>query len=115
MPSSTDLAIAAARDLIAVLRSPQPDYPIYPLSNSKVAALKVMEEIFKSTFEEARDGEDEEPLAGMPPMPLPGNNQPAKEFPASEPRVLTIPSTVFPTHLPTVPPYPPVQPPNTEP
>ena len=74
-----------------------------------------MAEIFKSTFEEARDGEDEEPLAGMPPISIPGVNQPAKEFPASEPRMLTIPSTVSPTHLPAVPPSPTVQPPNTAP
>ena len=76
------MAIAAAHDLIAVLRSLHPDFPISPLSNSKVAALKVMAEIFKSNFEEARDGEDEELLASMPPMSLPGENQPAKEFPA---------------------------------
>ena len=49
MSSSTDLAIAAARDLIAALRSPHPDYPISPLSNSRVSAFKVMAEIFKST------------------------------------------------------------------
>ena len=71
MSSSTDLVIAAARDLIAALLLPHPSYPISPLPNSKVAALKVMAEIFKSTFEEACDGEDEEPLASMPPMSLP--------------------------------------------
>ena len=49
MSSSTDLAIADARGLIAALRSPQPDSPISPLSESKVSALKVMAETFKST------------------------------------------------------------------
>ena len=78
MSLSTDLAIAAARDLIAVLRSPHPASPFYPLSDSKVASLKVMAEIFKSTFEEARDNEDEESLPSMSPMALPGDNQPKK-------------------------------------
>ena len=82
MSLSIDLAIAAARDLIAALRSPHPASPISPLSDSKVAALKVMAEIFKSNFEETRNGEDEEPLASMPPMSLPDDNQPAKDFPA---------------------------------
>ena len=112
---SMDLEIAAARDLIAALRSLHPASPISPFSDSKVAALKVMAEIFKSTFEEDHDSEDKEPLSGMPPMSLTGDNQPAKEFPSSEPRVPKILSTVSPTHLPAVPPYPPVQPPNTEP
>ena len=105
MSSSMDLAIAAARDLIAALRSPYHVYPISPLSDSKVADLKVMAEIFKSNFEEARDGEDEEPLASMPPISLPGDNKPAKKLPASEPRVLTIPLQPSPT----------LQPPNTAP
>ena len=105
MSSSTDLDIAAARNLIAALRSPHLASPISPLSDSKVAALKVMAEIFKSTFEEARDGEDEEPLPSMPPMSLPGYNQPSKKLPAAEPRVLTIPLQ----------PSLPVQPPNTAP
>ena len=115
MSPLTDLAIADERDLILALRSPHPASPISTISNSKVSALKIMAEIFKSTFVEARNGEDEEPLAGMPPMSLPGDNQPANEFPSSEPRVLTITSTVSPTHLPAVPPSPPVQPPNTAP
>ena len=42
MSSSTDLAIADARDLIAAIRSLQPSSPISLLSESKVAALKVM-------------------------------------------------------------------------
>ena len=90
MSSSTDLAIAAERDLIAALRSPHPAYPISPLSYSKVSALKVMAEILKTTFEEARNQEDEEPLPDMPPMALPGDNQPEKELPAAEPRVLKL-------------------------
>ena len=85
--------------------SPHPDSPISPLSDSKVAALKVMAEISKSTSEEARDNEYEEPLPSMPSMALPGDNQPEKELPAAEPRVLKIPSQ----------PSPPVQPPNTVP
>ena len=59
MSSSTNLVIAAARDLIEEIWSPHPDSTISPLSDSKVAALKVMGEIFKSTFEEVRGGEDE--------------------------------------------------------
>ena len=105
MSLSTNLAIAAARDLFEALRSPHPDSTIYPLSDSTVATLKVMAEIFTSTFEEACNGEDEEPLAIMPPMSLPGENQPAKELPASEPRVLKI----------SLQPSLPVQPPNTAP
>ena len=50
MSLSTDLAIAAARDLIADLQSQRPASPISTLSDSKVAALKVMAEIFKSNF-----------------------------------------------------------------
>ena len=57
--SSTDLAIAAARYLIAALRSLHPASPISPLSESKVSALKIMAEIFKTTFEEARDHKDD--------------------------------------------------------
>ena len=49
-----------------------------------------MAEIFKYTFEEAHDNEDEEPLPDMPPMALPGDNQPEKVIPAAEPRVLKI-------------------------
>ena len=115
MSLSTDLAIAAVRNLIEVLRSPYPASPISPLYDSKAADLKVMAEIFNSTFEEARNSEDEESLAGMSPISLPGDNQPAKEFLASEPRLLTITSTDSPTHLPAVSPSPPVQPPNTAP
>ena len=92
MSSSTDLAIAAARDLIAALQSPHPASPISPLSDSKVFDFKVMAEIFKSTFEEARDHKDKEPLSEMPPMALPGDNHPEKDLPAVEPRVLKIPS-----------------------
>ena len=83
MYSSTDLDIATAHDLIAALRSPHPASPISPLPDSKVAALKVMAEIFKSTFEEARDSEDEEPLPSMPPLSLPGDNKPEKKLHAS--------------------------------
>ena len=97
--------IAAARNLIVALQSPHLACPISPLSDSKVAALKVMAEIFKSTFEEARDNEYEEPLQSMPPMALPGDNQPKTKLPAAEPRVLKIPSQ----------PSPPVQPPDTAP
>ena len=82
MFSSTDLDIAAVRNLIAALRSLHPASPISPISDSKFDALKVMAEIFKSTFEEARNGEDDAPLAGMPPISLPGDNQPARDFPA---------------------------------
>ena len=105
MSSSTDLAIVAAHDLIAALWSPHPASPISPLSDSKVAALKLMAEIFKSAFEEARNNEDEELLPSMPPMTLLGDNQPEKKLPAAEPRMLKI--------LP--PPSPPVQKPNTAP
>ena len=105
MSSSTDLAITAARDLIASLRSPHPASPISPLSDSKVAALKVMTEIFKPTFEDARDNKDEEPLPDMPPMALPGDNQHKKETPCSRTKGAGIPSQ----------PSPPVQPPNTAP
>ena len=83
MSSSTNLAIAAARDLIAALQLPHPDSSIYPLSDSKFSALKVMAEIFKTTFEEARDHKDDEPLQDMPPMALPGNNHPEKKLPAA--------------------------------
>ena len=88
MSSSTDLAIAAARDLIAALRSPHPASPILPLSYSKVSALKTMAKIFKTTFEEDRDHKDDEPLPDIPPMALPGDNQSEKKLPAAEPRVL---------------------------
>ena len=81
MSLSTDLAIAAAHDLIAVLRSLHPDFPISPLSNSKVAALKVMAEIFKSKSEEDLDNKYEEPIPSMPPMALPGDNQPETKIP----------------------------------
>ena len=100
-----DLAIAAAHDLIVALWSPHPASPISPLFDSKVADLKLMAEIFKSTFEEARDNKDEEPLPSMPPMALPGDNQPEKNLHAAESMVLKIPSQ----------PSPPVQPPNTAP
>ena len=56
-----------------------------------------MAEIFKTTFEEAHDHEDEEPLPDMPPMALPSDNQPEKEIPAAEPRVLKLPSQPHPT------------------
>ena len=79
--SSTDLAIAAACDLIAALRSPHPASPISPLSDSKVSALKTMAEIFKTTFKEDRYHEDDEPLPDMPPMALPGKNQSEKKNP----------------------------------
>ena len=82
MFSSPDLSIVAAHDLIAALQSPHPDSPISPLSEIKVDALKIKAEIFKSTFEEAHDGEDEELLASMPTISLPSDNQPAKKFPA---------------------------------
>ena len=39
MSSSTDLDIAAVRDLIAALRYPHPASPISPLSDSKVSAI----------------------------------------------------------------------------
>ena len=42
MSLSTDLSIAAARDLIAALRSPHPASPISPLSDSIVSDLKTM-------------------------------------------------------------------------
>ena len=86
MSSSTDLAIAAARALIAALRSPHTASPISPLSDSKVSALKTMAEISKTTFEEAHDHEDDEPLPDMPPMALLGDNQSEKKLPAAEPR-----------------------------
>ena len=54
--------------------------PISPLSDSKVSVLKVMAEIFKTTFEEARDHEDEEPLPDMPPMAIPSDNQSEKKI-----------------------------------
>ena len=78
MSSSTDLAIAAARNLIAALRSPHPASPISPLSNSKFSALKTMAEIFKATSKEACDHEDEETLPDMPPVALLGDNQSEK-------------------------------------
>ena len=59
-----------------MLRSPHIASPISPLSDSKVSALKTMAEIYKTTFEEARDHEDDKPLPDMPPMALPGDNQP---------------------------------------
>ena len=83
MSSSTDLAIEEARDLLSALRSPHPSYQISPLSDSKVSAHKIMAEIFKTTFEEARDHEDNEPLPKMPPMALPGDNHPEKMLPAT--------------------------------
>ena len=83
MSSSTDLAIAEARNLIAALRSPYPASPISPLSDSKVSVLKTMAEIFKTTFKEARDHEDDEPLPDIPPMALPGDNQSEKKLPAA--------------------------------
>ena len=61
--------------------------PISPLSDSKVSALKKMAEIFNTTFEEARNHEDDEPLQNMPLMALPGDNQSEKNIPAAEPRV----------------------------
>ena len=64
-----------------------------------------MAEIFKSTFEESHDDEDEEPLPSMPPMAFTSDNQPENKLPAAEPKVLKIPSQ----------PSPPVQPPNTAP
>ena len=81
MSSST--TIAAARDLMAALRSPHPASPISPLSDSEVSALKTMAEIFKTTFEEARDHEDDEPLPDMPHMALPGDKQSEKKLPAA--------------------------------
>ena len=42
MSSSTDLTIAATHDFIAAIRYPYPASPISPLSDSKVAALKLM-------------------------------------------------------------------------
>ena len=105
MSLSTDLAIAAARDLTAALWSLHSASPISPLSYIKFSTIKVMAGIFKSTFEEARDNKDEEPLPSIPPMALPGDNQPEKELPAAEPRVLKILSQ----------PSPQVQPLNTAP
>ena len=61
-----------------------------------------MAEIFKSTFEEARDNKDEDQLPNMPHMALPGDNQPEKELPAAEPRVLKIPSQPHPAPKPMV-------------
>ena len=92
MSSSTDLAIAAARNLIVALLSPHPAYPISTLSDIKFSALKVMAEIFKTTFEEARNHKNDEPLQDMPLVALPGNNQPEKKLPTAEPRVLKLPS-----------------------
>ena len=83
MSSSTDLSIAAARDLIAALWSLHPAFTIYPLSDSKVSALKTMAEILKPTFEEACNHKYDEPLPDMPPMALPGDNQSEKELPAA--------------------------------
>ena len=37
-----DIGVAAARDLIAALRSPHPASPISPLSDFKVSALKLL-------------------------------------------------------------------------
>ena len=102
MSLSTDLAIVVVCDLIAALWSPHLASPIFPLSNSKVATLKVMAEIFKSTFEEARDIKYEEQLPDMPPMALPVDNQPEKELPAAETRVLEIPSQPNPAPEPRV-------------
>ena len=100
MSSSTNLAIAAARNLVSALQSPHPASPISPLSDSKVSALKKMAEIFKTTFEEARDHEDDEPLPYMPPMSLPGDNQPKKKLPVAEPRVLKLPYQPHPAQEP---------------
>ena len=102
MSLSTDLAIAAARDLIAALWSPYPASPISPLSDSKVSALKIMAEIFKTTFDEACDHKDDEPLPDIPPMDLPGDNQSEKKPPAAEPRVLKLPSQPHPAPEPRV-------------
>ena len=46
--SSTDAATAAARDLIHALRNPSPSSPLAPTSDSQVAALKQLAEIFDS-------------------------------------------------------------------
>ena len=100
--SSTDLATEEARDLLAALRSPHPSYQISPLSDSKVSALKIMAEIFKTTFEGARDHKDDKPLPDMPHMALPGDNQSEKKLPAAEPRVLKLPSQPHPAPEPRV-------------
>ena len=102
MSSSTDLAIATARDLIAALWSSHPASPISPLSDRQVSALKNMAEIFKTTFEEARDHKDNEPLLEMPPMALPGDNQPEKKLPVAEPRALKLLSQPHPALEPRV-------------
>ena len=62
-----------------------------------VGLLKGGFEDFRHDFEggniqihlrEARNHEDEESLPDMPPMALPGDNQPEKELSAAEPKVL---------------------------
>ena len=61
-----------------------------------------MAKIFKSTFEEAHDNKYEETLPYMPPIALPGDNQPEKDPPATEPRVLEIHSQPHPAPEPRV-------------
>ena len=61
-----------------------------------------MAEIFKTTFEEACDHEDDEPLQDMPPMAFPGDNQPERKIPAKEPRVPKLPSQLHPAPEPKV-------------
>jgi hypothetical protein len=58
LSSSNDLAIAAARDLIAAIKNPHPASPVSPLSDSRIAALKQLAEIFQDHVATTPEADD---------------------------------------------------------
>jgi hypothetical protein len=58
LSSSNDIAIAATRDLIAAINNPHPASPVSLLSDSRIAALKQLAEIFQDHVAATPEADD---------------------------------------------------------